>query len=117
MFAEGSPHLKYAVEGLEGDNLLDTLNDMNIQDLSVFGICEKQLACHSCRVNFVTQYKDLVEPSEEELDVLDDLGKLRRDNQTRMACQLKLTTSMNGCLIEIPRSAFAFFEKFNDRDD
>ena len=41
----------YEITAKEGANLLDTLNDTNIKDLSVFGICEKQLACHSCRVN------------------------------------------------------------------
>ena len=105
------------MKGYEGDNLLDTLNDMNIADLAVFGICEKQLACHSCRVNFITHFDKLPEPLDEEEDVLCELGRLRRQNSTRMACQLKLTGDMNGCLVEIPRSAFAFFEKFNDDDN
>ena len=43
------------MEGVEGANLLDTLNDQNMKDLSVFGICDKQLACHSCRVNIIKQ--------------------------------------------------------------
>ena len=62
----------------EGANLLDTLNEMNIKDLAIFGICEKQLACHSCRVNFITNIDKLKQPSEDEKDVLDDLGKLYR---------------------------------------
>ena len=71
VFPEGSPQDKHEVDAYEGDNLLDTLNDMNIQDLSVFGICEKGLACASCRVNFITNFKELNEPSEDEQDVLD----------------------------------------------
>jgi len=66
VFAEGSPHIKYEVNTYKDANLLDTLNDMNIQDLSIFGICDKQLACHSCRVNFITHYKDLCEITENE---------------------------------------------------
>ena len=58
-----------------------------------------------------------MEPTEDELDVLDDLGRLYRANQTRMACQVFLSEKMEGSLVEIPRSAFAFFEKFNDGDD
>lgn len=42
----------HLVQANEGDILLDSINDVNMQDLSVFGICDKQLACHSCRVNF-----------------------------------------------------------------
>ena len=30
VFAEGSPHLKHEVNAYEDDNLLDTLNDINI---------------------------------------------------------------------------------------
>ena len=78
VFAEGSPHKQYKVITNEGANLLDTLNEMNMKDLSVFGICEKQLACHSCRVNFISKFESLNEPAEEEKDVLDDLGKLFR---------------------------------------
>lgn len=51
VYPEGERSQKYQVTAKEGANLLDTLNDMNIKDLSVFGICDKQLACHSCRVN------------------------------------------------------------------
>ena len=82
----------------------------------MFGICEKQLVCHSCRVNFISKFDSLPEIQEEEEDVLVDLGRLRREDSTRMACQIKLSTEMNGCLIEIPRNAFAFFEKFKDDD-
>ncbi len=114
VFPEGSPHLKKEVEAVVNANLLDTLNDQNLQDLSVFGICDKQLACHSCRVNFVTHFDKLPKPTEDELDVLDELGKLNRFKSTRMACQIKIDPNMEGCMIEIPRSAFAFFEKFKD---
>ena len=54
---------------------MDTLNDKNIQDLSVFGICDKQLACHSCRVNVTKHYAAFPPISEDEQDVLDELGK------------------------------------------
>ena len=64
--------------GHEGDNLLDALNEMVIEDLSVFGICDKNLACHSCRVNFITNFKKLEQAGVDEEDVLCELGKLHR---------------------------------------
>ncbi len=66
------------MEGVEGANLLDTLNDQNMKDLSVFGICDKQLACHSWRVNIIKQRQPNAFPpiSEDEQDVLDELGNL-----------------------------------------
>ena len=37
-------------------------------------------------------------------------------SKTRMSCQIKVNKNMEGCEIEIPRNAFAFFEKFNKDD-
>ena len=78
--------MKKEVKAVVNANLLDTLNDQNMKDLSIFGICDKQLACHSCRVNFVTHFDKLTKPGEDELDVLAELGKLNREKSTRMAC-------------------------------
>jgi ferredoxin len=55
------------------------LNDQNIKDLSIFGICEKQLACHSCRVNIIKNYEIFPKPTEDELDVLEELGNLFKE--------------------------------------
>ena len=53
----------------------------------------------------------------DEQDVLDELGSLYKTGQTRMSCQIKICKEMEGTELEIPRSAFAFFEKLNDKDD
>ena len=68
------------MQASEGDILLDSINDVNMQDLSVFGICDKQLACHSCRVNFKNGVKELKPPGEDEEDVLVELGTLYKEN-------------------------------------
>ena len=65
----------------------------------------------------MTGFEKVEKASEDEEDVLEDLGRLFRPNETRMACQIKLNKEMEGCIIEIPRSAFAFFEKITDQDD
>ena len=77
MYPEGAhKSQRYLVKAAEGANLLDALNDMNLKDLSVFGICDKQLACHSCRVNIKKKYEAFPKISEDEMDVLDELGNL-----------------------------------------
>ena len=50
------------------------------------------------------------------MDVLIELGKKCRDDQTRMSCQIKITEDLQDAHIEIPTSAFAFFEG-NDNDE
>jgi hypothetical protein len=46
------------------------------------------------------------EPSVEEEDVFMQLGKDYNKGITRMACQVKITKTMEGVLIEIPREAY-----------
>ena len=61
-----------------GANLLDTINDAGLQDLSIFGLCDKQLACLSCRVNFKHGYETLPPVSVDEDDAMDQLNDLYR---------------------------------------
>ena len=62
-------------------------------------------------------YKECPPIEVDEEDVLYDLKHLYRPGKTRMSCQINLTKEMEGCEIEIPRSAFALFDKFGDDDD
>ena len=85
-------------------------------DISVFGVCEKQLACHSCAVHILNRYDSLNKPNENEIDVLSELGDLYRDNKTRMSCQISLNENNEGLIIEIPRSAFFIVSNNDDQD-
>ena len=72
------------------------------------------MACHSCRVNVMKRYEEFPPILEDEADVLSDLGpKLYKYGSTRMSCQIEINEEMEDCLIEIPRSAFALFDKLN----
>ena len=117
VYPQGDKKSIHKVEALDGDNLLDTLNDQNISELSVFGLCDKNLACHSCRINVMKGIENFPEIQEDEKDVLYELDRLYIPDCTRMSCQIKIQKSMEGAEIEIPRSAFAFYEKqFGDDD-
>ena len=113
---EEDPKQKFNIKATEGKNLMDSLNESDISDLNVFGICDKQLACHSWRVHITEGYDKLVKPDDDELDVLYDLGGKYIDKCTRMSCQLKVTEEMEGVHIVIPRSAFSIFDDGNDSD-
>ena len=73
----------------EGTILLDAINEAGIKNISVFGICDKQLSCHSCAVNIISN-NNLELPSEEELDVLSELKGNKYNEKTRMSCQIIL---------------------------
>ena len=44
---------------------MDVTNSIVNQDANIFGLCDKQLACTTCRVDIDSHFKDLPEPSEE----------------------------------------------------
>ncbi len=95
-------------------NLLDAINEAGLDNISIFGVCNKQLACHSCAVHVLKNYEQLEKPSENEIDVHCELGELYRPNCTRMSCQISLSENMKGMEIEIPRSAFFFCNQDED---
>jgi len=57
----------------------------------------------------------LDKPTETEKDVHCELGEIYRENSTRMSCQIKCSSKLEGIEIEIPRSSFFLFQdKKND---
>ncbi len=69
-------------------------------------------------MNFKKNFAQLQPISEDEQDVLDELGStLNKKGETRMSCQLRITKELEGAEIEIPRSAFALFEKLTNDDN
>jgi 2Fe-2S ferredoxin len=106
---------KYPIECTTGNNLLDSINEAGISDISVFGVCNKQLACHSCAVQILSKYNTLEKPSTEESDVHCELGDIFKKNKTRMSCQITIKEEMNGMEIEIPRSAFFLTQENNNK--
>lgn len=88
---------------------MDAINGAGIKDVDVFGICNKQLCCHSCAIHVKSKYKDLNKISEEEADVLSSLD-IFRENSTRMSCQITCNKKLDGMEIELPRSDFVFFQ-------
>ncbi len=76
-------------------------------DFDEFGLCGKELSCHTCRVNFIKGYDKLILPAEEEEDVFASMDKsLYKENQTRMSCQIRVSKILEGAEICVPREAF-----------
>ena len=79
---------------------MDITNSMVNQDVNIFGLCDKQLACTTCRVDIESHFNKLPSPTEEELDVL-LTTKNYRDHSSRMACQIFLTEELDGMVVRI----------------
>lgn len=108
---------KHKITCSTGLNLMEVINGADIPNISVFGVCNKQLACHSCAVQVVKNYCKLPKPTEGEQDVHSELGELFEENKTRMSCQIEIDENMDEVEIEIPRSAFFMFNQDNNDND
>ena len=85
-------------EAEPGDNLLKL---GQAAGLPLEGTCEGQMACSTCHVIVAAEWFDqLVPASEEEEDMLDFAAGARRTS--RLACQIDLTTAMDGLRVSVP---------------
>ena len=46
---------RHNIQVEEDSNLLDAINGAGIKDVDVFGICNKQLSCHSCVIHIFAE--------------------------------------------------------------
>jgi ferredoxin len=49
---------------MPGDNLMDITNKSVNQNINIYGLCDKQLACTTCSVEIQSHFDRLPQPSE-----------------------------------------------------
>lgn len=89
-----------------GMNLMEVLKSY---ELPVEGICGGMAMCASCHCYLKSDHLDS-EPNGDEQAMLDEAFDVK-DN-SRLACQIKITEALNGLVIELAPEAVA-----NDSDD
>jgi ferredoxin-2, mitochondrial len=88
-----------------GESLLETAHRHGI-DLE--GACEGVCACSTCHLILPQSlYDTLPEPSEEEEDMLDMAFGLTETS--RLGCQIKVRTDMEGVVVEMPKATRNFY--------
>ena len=93
------------VECEEGRSLLDVAKEY---DLDLEGACEASCACSTCHVILEDKlYDDLIQPQEEEEDMLDLAFALT--DTSRLACQIKITSLFQGTTVKLPRATRNMF--------
>jgi ferredoxin len=89
-----------SVDAAPGQRLLDVAQAHG-QPLE--GTCEGAMACSTCHVHIVGgDLAALPPPTEEEEDMLDFAAGANR--QSRLACQIQLTTDIHSLDVKIPRA-------------
>ncbi|MFI4987772.1 MAG: ferredoxin family 2Fe-2S iron-sulfur cluster binding protein [Alphaproteobacteria bacterium] len=70
-------------------------------DIDLEGACEGSLSCSTCHVIVDPEWHDmLVEPSEDEEDMLDLAYGLTKTS--RLGCQIKMTEELDGLTVRLP---------------
>jgi ferredoxin len=87
-------------------HIIEAPTDMNLNmmeicrmnDLGVEGTCGGMALCASCQV-YVESDHDLSQPSDAELDMLDQAFHVRPDS--RLGCQIKLIDQLDGLVVRV----------------
>ena len=86
------------IDAQTGLSILEVAHQNNI-DLE--GACEGSLACSTCHVIIEEEFFDkLVEPTEEEEDMLDLAFGLT--HTSRLGCQIIVTDELDGIVVRLP---------------
>lgn len=92
-----------SVEGPIGDSVMDIAvsNDVPGIDADCGGAC----ACATCHVYVANDWLDVVgKPEDLEAEMLDVAEEVKENS--RLACQIKVSEVMNGLVINTPESQF-----------
>lgn len=98
-FIEKSSNIIHKINAPLGINILELAHKNNIE---LEGACECSLACSTCHVIVKSKeyFDKLIEPSEEEMDML-DLAYDLTDN-SRLGCQIITTPEIDNIELIIP---------------
>jgi ferredoxin len=82
---------------------LTLLDVARIHDLAIEGACGGSMACATCHVVVDPTFAErLPAPSAEEEDMLDLAPEVQANS--RLGCQIRLTTELDGLTVSVPRS-------------
>ena len=80
------------------DMNLNLMELLKMSEFTIEGTCGGMAMCASCHV-YVLSYHNLTEKSNEEMAMLDESWDTKENS--RLSCQLKLSASLDGILVEL----------------
>lgn len=92
----GEVHL---IDAEENQTLMEVIRDSNIDGLDA--ICGGCCSCATCHVYVDTRFIDQLPPVSEDEDILLDGSNHRKPAVSRLSCQIRLSSSLNGLALEI----------------
>lgn len=95
----------YDVRGKIGDNVLYLAHRHGVE---MEGACEASLACTTCHVYVLDDYKDKLPDPEEKEDDLLDMAPFLKEN-SRLGCQIILNKELEGIKLQLPKATRNFY--------
>lgn len=94
----GSEGKEQAVEAKAGLTVMEIIRDAGFDEM--LALCGGACSCATCHVHVDPAYVDKLPPvSEDENDLLDSSDK--RDETSRLSCQLKMSDDLDGMRVTI----------------
>lgn len=81
---------------------LSLMEVLKASEYDILATCGGMALCATCHVEIIANNINLRDPSDEELDMLDTLPDA--DENSRLACQIRLTEKIDGLYIRIKGS-------------
>lgn len=78
---------------------LSLMEILKASGYEILATCGGMALCATCHVQIISGQEHIVEPNDDELDMLDTLPDA--DNQSRLACQIRLTSQNDGMTVKI----------------
>lgn len=99
---EGSKNYKKTVTASVGETFHDVIKENGIDQIEC--ACEGTMECTTCHIILNKEvYKTLPQPAESEMDML-DLAADYCEGQSRLGCQVRVQSSLEGTTITIPEN-------------
>ena len=90
------------VSATEGANLMEVAVANGVA--GIVGTCSGSMTCGSCHIYLSSQIVEELGAIDEFEDDLLEFAEVERKQGSRLGCQVKVTSSMNGMRIEVPQN-------------
>ena len=88
-----------SLEGSVGFSVMEVLRDNGVDE--ILALCGGCRSCGTCHVYVDPGFAHLLPPqAEEEVELLD--GSLHSTGQSRLSCQIPVTSALDGLRVQIP---------------
>ena len=90
---------EHVLEAVSGRTLMEPLREI---DNGIEALCGGMCSCSTCHIYVEAEWRSrLKDPSDDELDLLEDTECFQAEGSSRLACQVKVSEELDGLKLTI----------------